>query len=103
VGRKVKWPRYVDGFLDRFGKPRFYLRRPGFKRVPFSAVFLSDDKADVDTAQLYRNERSVGAAIRRSGSAYSIRFLRQEVLPWPLDWACPSFMELSSSTMRYSR
>ena len=34
MGRKVKWPRYVDGFLDRFGKPRFYLRRPGFKRVP---------------------------------------------------------------------
>jgi integrase len=27
-------PKYVHGFIDRQGRPRFYFRRAGFKRVP---------------------------------------------------------------------
>ena len=27
-------PKFVQGFIDRHGKPRFYFRRPGFKKVP---------------------------------------------------------------------
>ena len=27
-------PKFVQGFIDRHGKPRWYLRRPGFKRMP---------------------------------------------------------------------
>jgi hypothetical protein len=26
-------PKYVQGFIDRHGKPRFYFRRAGFKTV----------------------------------------------------------------------
>jgi integrase len=44
VGRKIRWPRHVDGFTDRHGRPRFYFRRAG-KRVtlpglPWSPEFM---------------------------------------------------------------
>jgi integrase len=31
-------PRFVHGYLDRHGKPRFYLRRAGFKPVPLPGL-----------------------------------------------------------------
>jgi integrase len=39
-------PKYVQGFLDRHGKPRWYFRRPGFKRIslpglPWSPEFMA--------------------------------------------------------------
>jgi integrase len=39
-------PKFVHGFIDRHGRPRFYFRRPGFRRValpglPWSPEFMS--------------------------------------------------------------
>jgi integrase len=31
-------PKFVNGFIDRHGKPRFYFRRPGFKSVPLPGL-----------------------------------------------------------------
>jgi len=31
-------PKYVHGFLDRHGEPRFYFRRPGFKQFPLPCL-----------------------------------------------------------------
>src|SRR5687767_1977231 len=31
-------PKYTHGFVDRHGKPRFYLRRPGHKQVPLPGL-----------------------------------------------------------------
>ena len=31
-------PKYVHGFIDRHGRPRFYFRRAGFKRVPLPGL-----------------------------------------------------------------
>jgi integrase len=31
-------PKYVNGFIDRHGKPRFYFRRAGFKKVPLPGL-----------------------------------------------------------------
>jgi hypothetical protein len=31
-------PKFVHGFIDRHGKPRFYFRRPGFKQLPLSGL-----------------------------------------------------------------
>lgn len=31
-------PKYVHGFIDRHGKPRFYFRRRGFKKVPLPGL-----------------------------------------------------------------
>jgi hypothetical protein len=33
-----KPPKYVQGFIDRHGTPRFYFRRLGFKRVPLPGL-----------------------------------------------------------------
>ncbi|MFG1241919.1 tyrosine-type recombinase/integrase [Xanthobacter sp. V7C-4] len=46
MGPRLKLPRYIHGFLDRHGKPRYYLRRPGCKQValpgiPFSPEFMA--------------------------------------------------------------
>jgi integrase len=35
---RLKLPRHVHGFVDRHGKPRHYLRRPGFKPVPLPGL-----------------------------------------------------------------
>jgi hypothetical protein len=31
-------PKFVQGFVDRHGRPRFYFRRPGFQRVPLPGL-----------------------------------------------------------------
>jgi hypothetical protein len=31
-------PKYVQGFLDRHGRARFYFRRAGFKPVPLPGL-----------------------------------------------------------------
>jgi integrase len=31
-------PKFVHGFIDRHGKPRFYFRRPGFKQTPLPGL-----------------------------------------------------------------
>jgi len=31
-------PRFVHGFIDRHGKPRFYFRRAGFKKIPLPSL-----------------------------------------------------------------
>ena len=43
---KRKLPRYTHGYVDQHGKPRFYLRRAGFKKValpglPWSPEFMA--------------------------------------------------------------
>jgi integrase len=45
MGPRLKLPPYVHGFVDRHGRPRFYFRRPGFRRValpglPWSPEFM---------------------------------------------------------------
>jgi integrase len=46
MGPRLKLPPYVHAFIDRHGKPRFYFRRPGYKRaplpgLPWSAEFMA--------------------------------------------------------------
>ena len=31
-------PKHVQGFVDRYGKARFYFRRPGYKRIPLPGL-----------------------------------------------------------------
>jgi integrase len=38
MGPRLKLPRYVHGFIDRHGKPRFYFRRAGFKKTPLPGL-----------------------------------------------------------------
>src|SRR5262245_8996300 len=38
MGPRLRLPSYVHGFIDRYGKPRFYFRRVGFKQVPLPGL-----------------------------------------------------------------
>jgi len=44
-------PKFVQGFIDRHGKPRFYFRRAGFKTIPLPAlkatVIIQHDMRDI--------------------------------------------------------
>jgi hypothetical protein len=48
-----KKPDFVHEYLDRHGKPRIYLRRPGQKRVPLTPVYTKDFDADGVRRDLY--------------------------------------------------
>ena len=48
-------PRYVHAYVDRHGKPRFYFRRPGFKKIalpglPWSPEFMQAYEAALNHA-----------------------------------------------------
>ena len=57
MGSRVmrRLPKFVHGFIDRHGKPRFYFRRPGFKRtalrgLPWSPEFMAAYEAALAAA-----------------------------------------------------
>ena len=59
MGRDLNFPHYVQQFLDRHGKARFYYRRPGFKLVPlpglpWSPAFMAARRNYADKGQRYR-------------------------------------------------
>jgi integrase len=52
MGPRLKLPKFTQQFIDRYGKPRFYFRRTGFKRValpglPWSPTFMAAYEAAV--------------------------------------------------------
>jgi integrase len=69
MGPRLKLPPYVHAFVDRHGKPRFYFRRSGLKRVslpglPWSAEFM----AAYELATQGTQRVEVGARRTRPGS-----------------------------------
>jgi integrase len=62
-------PKYVHGFIDRHGKPRFYLRRPGRKRVPLPGMPWSPTFMEAYETSLEGASRiEIGAARTRPGT-----------------------------------
>jgi integrase len=43
MGPRLKLPRYVHGFIDRHGKPRYYVRQRGAKQVPLPGLPYSPE------------------------------------------------------------
>jgi integrase len=61
-------PKWVHGFLDRHQKPRFYFRRPGFKRVALPGLPWSPEFMSAYEEALAGQPASVGAARTIPGS-----------------------------------
>ena len=94
MGPRLKLPRYVHGFVDRYGKPRFYFRRPGFESkplhgLPYSAEFISDYEAALGGQPL-----PVGANRARPGTMWALGLSY---------FASPEFRTLRPSTQRAYR
>ena len=76
MGRR-QLPKFVQGFVDRHGKPWHYFRRPGFRRVrlpgmPWSPEFMAaytEAMAD-QQRQVIRNGRVIPRSIRSLANAY---------------------------------
>ena len=91
-----KPPKWVNGFIDRHGKPRWYFRRPGYKRIPlpglpwspeFMAAYESALNGDAAAAP-------IGASRTESGTinALAVRY-----------YASADFQALRESTRRTYR
>lgn len=64
-----KPPKYVHGFKDRHGKPRWYLRRRGFKRVPLPGLPWSPEFMAVYEAAMADQPREpIGAGRTKPGT-----------------------------------
>jgi integrase len=71
MGPRLKLPRFVHGFIDRHGKPRFYFRRRGCKQVPLpglphSTEFMDAYQAALETASASSTE--IGASHTAPGT-----------------------------------
>jgi hypothetical protein len=55
-------PKFVQGFIDRQGKPRFYFRRPGFPRKPLPGLPWSPEF-------MAEYERALAGQTQQPGSA----------------------------------
>ena len=61
-------PKYVQGFIDRHGKARFYFRRPGFKTVPLPGLPWSPEFMTAYEAALGALPAVVGEKRTKPGS-----------------------------------
>ena len=63
-------PNFVQGFIDRHGKPRFYFRRPGFKSVPLPGLPWSPEFMAVYVTAMAGQPAPIGAATVKSGLGF---------------------------------
>jgi len=65
-------PQYVHGFIDRHGRPRFYFRRAGYKRVPLLGLPWSPEFMEAYQAALDETPRvQIGAKRTKPGTVAS--------------------------------
>jgi len=61
-------PKFVHGFIDRHGKPRFYFRRVGFKKVPLPGLPWSPEFMAAYEAALAGQQIQIGSARVKPGT-----------------------------------
>jgi hypothetical protein len=85
MGPRLKLPKYVHGFLDRHGVPRFYYRRPGFAAVKLPGLPYSPEFMASYTSAIGGQSLPVGAAKVMPGT---MRAGRSAILPRLRSAAC---------------
>jgi integrase len=61
-------PRYVQAFVDQHGRPRFYLRRRGFKKVPLPGLPWSPEFMTAYETALAGRPAPIGASRTKVGT-----------------------------------
>jgi integrase len=82
-------PKFVHGFIDRHGKPRFYFRRAGFKKVPLPGLPWSPEFMTAYEEALAGQPVKAGASRVKPGS------LRALAVSY---FASPAFLATKPST-----
>jgi integrase len=65
-------PKYVHGFTDRHGRPRFYFRRAGFKRVRLSGLPWSPEFMAAYERALAGQPAPIGAGRIKPGTLHAL-------------------------------
>jgi integrase len=94
VGPRLKLPRFVHGFIDRHGRPRFYFRRAGFETRPLRGLPYSPDFMREYEAAVAGQPLPVGAGRVRPGTMHALALSY---------FASPEFRTLRPSTQRAYR
>src|SRR5258706_13938120 len=63
---KRKLPRYTHGYVDQHGKARFYLRRPGHKKIPLLGLPWSPEFMEAREAALKGEEGKIDIGANRT-------------------------------------
>jgi hypothetical protein len=66
-------PKYVQGFIDRHGKARFYFRRAGFKTVALPGLPWSPPFMAAYEAALSGQPAEIGASRVKPGTMWGAR------------------------------
>ena len=67
-----KKPKYVREYVDRHGRPRIYLRRPGQRQIPLAAPLFSEEFHRAYLAALAFEAPAIGALKTKPGSMSAI-------------------------------
>jgi hypothetical protein len=65
-------PRYCHGFIDRHGKPRWYFRRAGFRKIPLPGLPWSPAFMEVYEAAMAGQPLQIGSARTRPGTVRAL-------------------------------
>ena len=69
---KLKLPRYINAYVDRNGKPRFYFRRTGFKGVALQGLPWSPEFMQAYETAMAGQPAPIGAARVLPGSTHAL-------------------------------
>jgi len=96
-------PKYVHGFIDRHGKPRFYFRRAGFKKMPLPGLPWSPEFMAAYELALEGQPVQIGNARVIPGSMRALAvsyFMSAGPVP---NSECIGFLSMAPSTQRVYR
>jgi len=65
-------PKYVHGYIDRHGRPRFYFRRAGFKKIPLPGLPWSPAFMEAYETALAGQPRQIGSARTKPGTVRAL-------------------------------
>jgi integrase len=91
MGRNLKLPKFTHGYIDRHGKPRFYLRRPGFKNAPLPGLPWSPEFMAAYEHALAQQPVPIGSQRTKPGTLRALAVSYYSSL---------AFREMSSQSVR---
>src|SRR5215470_7009688 len=94
MGPRMKLPKFVHGFIDRHGRPRFYFRRAGFKQAPLPGLPYSPEFMSAYAAAVADQPVAVATDRARPGTMHAVALSY---------FASPEFRTLRQSTQRARR
>jgi len=65
-------PKFVHGFIDRHGRPRFYFRRAGFKKIPLPGLPWSPAFMEAYETALAGQPLQIGSARTKPGTVRAL-------------------------------